>query len=139
VLGGVINDLATMEAAITAEMKGLKAEFEKVGVSAGPVNDLMNVSHWLHGELPMLRQRHEAAVLLASQGMEFSPGTKMLSMPQDPDVATKQAGDLADKRVRDGLDGKPPDNRDGITAAIRTIHRIRDTKGPAEPRRPAVP
>jgi hypothetical protein len=132
VLGGVINDLATMEAAITTEMKGLKTEFEKVGVPTGPIIDLTNVSHWLHDQLPMLRRRHEAAVLLESQGLQFSPGTKMLSMPEDPDVATKQAGDLAVQRVRDALDGKPP-GRDGITAAIRAIQRIRDTKGQLNP------
>jgi hypothetical protein len=95
VLGGVINDLAAMEAAIIAETRGLKAEFELVGLSAGPVNDLVNISHWLRGELPMLRRRHAAAVLLQSQGMQWYPGTRMLAMPEDPDAATQQAADLA--------------------------------------------
>jgi hypothetical protein len=132
ILGGVINDLATMEAAITAEMKGLKAEFEKVGVSTGPINDLVNVSHWLHDELPMLRRRHAAALMLESQGMTFYSGTRMLAMPEDPDAATQQAAALAVKRVREGLDGQAP-GRDGIADAVRAIQRIRNNKGALSP------
>jgi hypothetical protein len=128
VLGGVINDLATMETAIGTELKGLRTEFEKVGVSTQPITDLTNVANWLHGELPMLRRRHTAAVLLESQGLQFSPGTKMLSIPEDPAVATKQAGDLAVNQVRAALDGKPP-GRDGVVTAIRALERIRNTKG----------
>lgn len=78
-VGDLDDDLATMESAITTELKGLKAEFEKVGISAQPVNTLINVSQWLHEQLPMLRRRHSAAVLLQSQGLQFTPGTHMLS------------------------------------------------------------
>jgi hypothetical protein len=132
VLGGVINDLATMESAITTEMKGLKAEFEKVGVSAQPINDLMNVAHWLHDELPMLRRRHAAAVMLESQGLQFAPGTHMLSMPEDPTSAAKQAGELAAARLRDALDGKPP-GKDGIIAAANTLRQLTGRTGPLTP------
>jgi hypothetical protein len=128
VLGGVINDLANLEAAIASETKGLKSDFEKVGVSAQPVTELINVAHWLHGELPMLRRRHAAAVLLGSQGMPFAPGTKMLSMPEDPAAATKRAGELAASRLRDALDGKPP-GKDGITAAAKVLRQITGKKG----------
>jgi hypothetical protein len=127
VLRGVINDLATMEAAITAETTGLKAEFDRIGVPATAVNDLTKVATWLHDELPMLRRRHAAAVLLESQRMEFCPGTKMLSMPEDPAAAAKQAGELVAQRVRDGLDGKPP-GRDGVADAVRAVQRIRSGK-----------
>ena len=133
VLGGVIKDLATMETAITTELKGLKAEFDKVGVSAQPINDLMNVAHWLHAELPMLRRRHAAAVLLANQGMPLAaPGLKMLSMPEDPAAATKQAGELAAARLRDALDGKPP-GMDGIVAASNALRQITGRKDKLTP------
>ncbi|TCC37478.1 hypothetical protein E0H75_40795 [Kribbella capetownensis] len=132
VLGGVINDLATMEAAIGTELKGLKAEFDKVGVSTHPITNLTNVGLWLHDQLPMLRRRHAAAVLLESQGMQVSAGTTMLSMPEDPTTATKQAVDLAVKNVRAALNGKPP-GRDSVVAAIRAIERIRNTKGRLSP------
>ncbi|MEU0089195.1 hypothetical protein [Kribbella sp. NPDC006257] len=132
VLGGVINDLATMETAIGTELKGLRTEFEKVGVSTQPLTDLTNVAHWLHGELPMLRRRHAAALLLESQGMWFQPGTHMLVMPEDPELATKQAGELAAKRIRDGLDAKPP-NRLAITDAAKALQKITGRKGQLSP------
>ena len=132
ILGGVINDLDTMAAAITTELKGLKAEFEKVGVTAQPINELVSLSHWLHGELPMLRRRHAAAVLLESQGMQFVPGTKMLSMPEDPTAATKRAGELAASRLRDALDGKPP-GKEGIAAAAKVLQQLTGKKGKLSP------
>ncbi len=132
ILGGVINDLATMETAITTELKGLKTEFEKVGVTAQPINDLVTVSHWLHGELPMLRRRHAAAVLLESQGMMFYPGTKMLAMPEDPTLATKQAGELAAKRIRDGLDAKPP-SKYAIVDAAKALRQLTARNGKLTP------
>jgi hypothetical protein len=128
VLGGVINDLATMEAAIAAETKGLKAEFEKVGISAGPVNELTKVATWLHGELPMLRRRHSAAVLLAAQRMELPPGVTMQSVPEDPAEAFKLAGELAAKRVLAGLDGKPP-SRHGAVNAAAAVREITSRRG----------
>ncbi|WP_405062856.1 hypothetical protein OG474_14795 [Kribbella sp. NBC_01505] len=128
VLGGVISDLATMESAIGAELKGLKGEFEKVGVSTQPITDLTGVASWLHGELPMLRRRHAAAVLLASQRMQPVAGTHMLSMSEDPAVATKDAGNLAVQQIKAALDGKPP-GRDGVVDAIRALERIRNSKG----------
>jgi hypothetical protein len=84
VLKGVIDDLATIETAITTELRGLKTEFEKVGVSTHPITNLVNVATWLQGELPMLRRRHAAAVLLESQGLQFSPGTQMLDDVRGP-------------------------------------------------------
>ncbi|MFI7068489.1 hypothetical protein ACIBL3_46400 [Kribbella sp. NPDC050124] len=128
VLNGVINDLATMETAITTELKGLKAEFEKVDVSTQPITDLLNVASWLHGELPMLRRRHAAAVLLESQGLQFAPGTHMLSMPEDPTAAAKQAGELAAIRLRDALAGKPP-GKDGIVAVTNALRQITGRTG----------
>ncbi|MFB6721206.1 hypothetical protein ACFCV3_13635 [Kribbella sp. NPDC056345] len=132
VLGGVINDLATMESAIGAELKGLKAEFAKVGVSTQPLTDLTNVANWLHNELPMLRRRHAAAVLLASQGMPSVPGTPMLSMTEDPTGATKRAGELLAARLRDALDGRPP-GKDGLTAAAKTLQQLTGRKGKLSP------
>jgi hypothetical protein len=128
VLGGVINDLATMEAAIAAETKGLKAELDKVGVPADRVNDLAKIASWLHGELPMLRRRHAAAVLLAAQRMELPPGINMLPMPEDPTLAAQQAGELAAKRVRDGLAGKPPSLDRAVNAAT-AVRQITTRKG----------
>lgn len=128
ILGGVISDLSTMESAIGAELKGLKAEFAKVGVSTQPLTDLTNVANWLHGELPMLRRRHAAAVLLASQGMPFSPGSRMLSLPEDPATASTGAGNMAAQQVRAGLDGKPG-GREGLAAALRAVQLIRLSRG----------
>jgi hypothetical protein len=128
VLRGVINDLATIEAAITAETKGLKAEFDRIGVPATAVNDLTKVAAWLHGELPMLRRRHAAAVLLASQRMEPVPGTKMVSMQEDPALAAKQTGELTATRVLAGLDREPP-NRDPAVAAAAAVRQITARKG----------
>lgn len=127
VLGGVISDLGTMEAAINAETRGLKAEFEKVGVSVAPVNDLVNLAQWLHGELPMLRRRHAAVVLMETQGMPFSPGTRMLSVPSDPTLAAQRAGEFAARRIRDGLDGKPP-GRQGMIDAAAALRKLTAAK-----------
>jgi hypothetical protein len=132
VLGGVITDLADMETAIITELNGLKAEFEKVGVSTHPITNLLNVSHWLHEQLPMLRRRHSAAVLLESQELQFTPGTHMLSMPEDPAAATQQAANLAIQQVKGALNGKPP-GRDGIPTAVRAIAGILRKKGTLSP------
>ncbi|GAB3954946.1 hypothetical protein GCM10029976_098320 [Kribbella albertanoniae] len=132
ILGGVISDLVTMESAIGTELKGLKAEFAKVGVSVQPLTDLTNVANWLHGELPMLRRRHAAAVLLASQGMPFSPGSRLISLPEDPATASTDAGNLAAEQVRSGLDGKPG-GREGLAAALRAVQLIRLSRGGPSP------
>ncbi|GAA1559687.1 hypothetical protein GCM10009804_15650 [Kribbella hippodromi] len=132
VLGGVIKDLTAIEAAITTEAPRLKAEFDKVGVPASPITDLNGIARWLHEQLPMLRRRHSAAALLASQGLSFTPNTSLLSIPEDSGDAAKQAGNLAAANTKAGLRGKPG-GRDGLVAAVSALERIRSAKGRLNP------
>jgi hypothetical protein len=67
----MIKDLEDTKGLIDQKIPGMKAQFDKVGVSTKPLNTLTGISGWIGGELPMLNRRHSMAEQLSKENYQY--------------------------------------------------------------------
>jgi hypothetical protein len=67
----MIKDLESAKGLVDNRVPGLKASFDKVGLSTKPITTLTGVAAWINGELPMLNRRQGMAEQLSKEHNQF--------------------------------------------------------------------
>jgi hypothetical protein len=74
----MIRDLEDAKSGIDRHIPGLKADFERVGLSVKSLTTLLGVSSWIAGETPMLNRRQAMAEQLSKENSQFGFGSGMV-------------------------------------------------------------
>ncbi|MEW9526999.1 polymorphic toxin type 17 domain-containing protein [Microbispora sp. NPDC049125] len=113
----MIKDLENAKSLVESRIPGLKAEFDKVGLSTKPITTLTGVAAWVGGELPMLNRRQGMAEQLLKENGQYGFTSPMVQTEWTGLFASKaeaeaKAKELAGKYQQPG--GFPDDVWDQI-------------------------